>query len=225
MPNEIVLKHTDGELVKVRRTDTDRWMVERRKELEVNFWEDGRYSTATPAVAAVADRQAFGLRIDGEAVNPLIVPNSSRTAETIEVEGLGLGGVVVEDEQQLPLAVYTTKEVYYRIRISEVDSGKRTTESIALLEKREGPRGDWNELGRGEPTEAGYLLETIAERTGMEVTSGDADEMQKLTDSKQELFEASRTREDEEIRENMAIQNDTAFSPSVPKPRPVDFSD
>lgn len=58
----------------------------------------------------------------------------------------------------------------------------------------------------------------------MEAISGGADEMQSLIDTKPELFKASRTRGDEEIRERMAIQNDTAFPPSVPKPRPVDFT-
>ncbi|WP_157744153.1 hypothetical protein [Halopenitus persicus] len=223
MPNEVVLKHTDGELIKARQADTGDWLSERRKELEVNFLEDGRYDTPTSAVAAVADRQAFGFRANGEAVNPLTVVGSSRSVETIEVEGLGLGGIIVEDEQQLPLAVYTRNEVYYRIRISEEERDVDVTEQIAVLEKRKGPRGEWTERSRAEPSEAGYLLESIAEETDMETTSGDSDELQESIDNKQELFKASRTQEDEDVRERMAIQNDTVFSPSIPKPRPVDF--
>lgn len=225
MPNGIVLKHTDGEIIKTRRIDTDYWLSEGRDELEVNFIVDGRYSSPTLALATLADRQAFGFRANGEAVNPLEILDPSGTTETIEVEGFGHGGIIVEDEQQLPIAVYTTKEVYYRITVSKsVGSGGKETEPIAVLEKREGPGGDWNERGRSDPTEAGFLLKTIAEETGMETVSGDTDEMQKLIDSNQDLFKGSRTQKDEEIRERMAIQNDTAFPPSVPKPRSVDFS-
>ena len=224
MPNEVVLKHTDGELIKARRTDTDDWLSERRDELEVNFWEDGRYHTPISALATVADRQAFGFRVNGEAVNPLTVAGSSRDVETIEVEGLAIGGIVIEDEQQLPIAVYTTNEVYYRITVSEEERDGNLTEQTALLERREGPRGEWTDLSRTEPSEAGYLLESIAEETRMETTSGDANDLQGLIDGNQELFKASRTQEDEDVRERMAIQNDTAFSSSVPKPRPPDFS-
>ncbi|MGZ0747643.1 hypothetical protein [Haloparvum sp. AD34] len=225
MPKEVVLKHIDGELTKARRTDTDDWLTERREELEVNFWEDGRYNSPTSAVATLADRQAFGFRLNGEAVNPLAIANSAQTAETIEVEGLGRGGIVVEDELQLPIAVFTTEEVYFRISIREdEDSDAEVPGSIALLEKREGPGGDWDKLDRSEPTEAGCLLSTIAEETGMETVSGGADEMRKSIGDEQDSFKASRTREDEEIRERMAIQNDTAFPPSAPKPRPVDFN-
>lgn len=224
MPKEVVLKHKDGELTKARRSGTGDWLTERREELGVNFREDGRYKSPTSAVATLADRQAFGFRLNGEAVNPLAVADSAQAAETIEVEGLGRGGIVVEDEQQLPIAVYTTEEVYYRISIWEDEgSDGKVPSSIALLEKREGPGGDWDKLDRSEPTEAGYLLRTIAEETGMETVPGGGAEMRKLIGDEQDSFKASRTREDEEIRERMAIQNDTAFPPSAPQPRPVDF--
>lgn len=226
MPEEVVLKHTDGELVKARRSGPGNWRCERREELEVNFWEDGRYSSPVSAVATLADRQAFGFRVDGEPVNPLAIDESVNTPEIIEVEGLGLGGLVVEDERQLPVSVYTTKEVYYRITLSEDDSNdRRLPESIAVLEKRQGPSGEWDELEKVEPTEAGYLLKRIAEETAMEAISGDVDEMRDTIRDRQDLFKASRTREDDELREKMAIQNDTAFPPSTPKPRPVDFSE
>lgn len=171
MPDEVVLKHTDGELIKTRQSDSGDWVSERREEMEVNFREDGRYSSPTSAVAAISDRQAFGFRLNGEAVNPLAIAHSTQTAETIEVEGLGLGGIIVEDELQLPIAVFTTEEVYYRIITSEEGGSGKLTESIAVLEKREGPRGYWDELDRSEPTEPGYLLKTIAEETRMKTIS------------------------------------------------------
>lgn len=112
MPDE-VLKHTDGELAKARRSESGDWGCECREELEVNFWEDGGYSSPISAVATLADRQAFGFRADGEPVNPFAIDETAMTAGTIEVEGLDRGGLVVEDELQLPISVYTTKEVYY----------------------------------------------------------------------------------------------------------------
>ena len=212
MPDEVVLKHTDGELIKIRQTETGEWIAERRAELEVNFRQDGRYRTPKSAVAALADRQAFGFRVDGKAVNPLPIVGSSEAAETIEIEGLGLGGCVVEDGRQLPIAVFTTEETYYRITSSKEKRGENVPESIAVLERREGPGGDWDELGRSELTEAGYLLNSIAEETAMETISGNANAMKRLIGDKQDLFKASRTREDEEIRRKLAIQNDTSSS-------------
>lgn len=142
MPNEIVIKHTDGELVKTRRHDTGDWLSERREEMEVNFWGDGRDSSPISAVATLADRQAFGFRVNGDPVNPLPFADSFQTVETIEVEGLDRGGIVVEGEPQLPLAVYTTKENYYRINIPEAEnSDGKFTEATAVLEKRKGPGG------------------------------------------------------------------------------------
>lgn len=73
IPDEVVLKHTDGELVNTEREDEEEWLVKRREELEVNFWEDGAYSTPETALATLADRQAFGFRLNGESVNPLLV--------------------------------------------------------------------------------------------------------------------------------------------------------
>lgn len=224
MPDEVVLKHTDGELIKIRRTDTGDWVSERRKEQEVNFWEDGIYGTPTAAVAAIADQQAFGFRLDGEAVNPLMISDSPQSTETIEVEGLNVGGIVVEDDRHLPIAVFTAEEVYYRITMSEKEGRGKVTESVVVVEKKKGPRGGWTKIDWSEPTEAGCLLNIIAKETEMETTSGSTEELREVIDEQQELFTASRTREDEEIREQMAIQDHTAFPPSTPKPRPVDFT-
>lgn len=224
MPDEIVLKHTDGELIKTKRSHRGDWLCQRREELDVNFWEDGKYSSPVTAVATLADRQAFGFRVDGEPVNPLAISHSSGTAETIELECLSLGGVVIEDEIQLPFAVYLPNEIYYRVFVSEDDDEDvNIPESTSVLEKREGPGGDWKELVRCEPTEAGCLVNTIAAETGMEATSGSANEIRDSIDDRQELFKASYSREDEELRERMAIQNNTAFPPSAPKPRPINF--
>lgn len=120
--------------------------------------------------------------------------------------------------------MFTTEEIYYRITSSEVKSRATVPEQIAVLERREGPGGSWDELDRSEPTEAGYLLNTIAEETAMETISDNAKEMERLIGDNRDLFKASRTQEDEEIRRQMAIQNDTSFPPSTPKPRPIDFT-
>ena len=93
MPSEIVLKHIDGELIKIERDVQGSWLSKRREELEINFCRDGEYESTTDAVATLADRQAFGFRLNGEAVNPLSPGITSVTSETIEIEGLDLGGV------------------------------------------------------------------------------------------------------------------------------------
>ena len=119
MPSEIVLKHTDGELIKIERDSWGNWLSKRREELEVNFQRDEEYESTTDAVAMLADRQAFGFRLNGEAVNPLSPGITSVTSETIEIEGLDLGGVLFEDNRQLPFAVYTKDEIYYRVYLTE----------------------------------------------------------------------------------------------------------
>ena len=224
MPSEVVLKHIDGELIKIERDGQGSWLSKRRKELEINFWRDGEYESTTDAVATLADRQAFGFRLNGEAVNPLSPGITSVTSETIEIEGLDLGGVLFEDNRQLPFAVYTKDEVYYRVYLTEEgEGGSASVFEVAVLEKREGPRGEWREIGRTESTEVGHLIETVAEETDMEAVRGDAGDLQQTIDDQQELFQASRTAEDENVRERAGIQNKTVFDPSIPQPRPVTF--
>lgn len=63
----------------------------------------------------------------------------------------------------------------------------------------------------------------IAEETGTEAVAGSAEEMETLIHDQLDLYEGSYTEEDDELRERVAIQNDTAFPPSAPKPRPVEF--
>lgn len=220
MPDEVVLKHTDGEIIKIERKGGDRWLVKRRKELEMNFWQDGQYSAPVIALATLADRQAFGFRLNGQAVNPLVV-DSSQDTETLEIESLDLGAVIVEGEQQLPLAVFTTDEVYYRIYVDTMDDHDVSARSV--LERRDGPHSEWNELDESAPTEPGYLIERIADQTGMESVESDVNSIEAAITERQELFKASHTEGDDKVRERMAIQNETAFAPSMPKPRPVGF--
>ena len=224
MPSEIVLKHVDGELIKIERDGQGSWLSKRREELEINFCRDGEYESTTDAVATLADRQAFGFRLNGEAVNPLSPGITSITSETIEIEGLDLGGVFFEDNRQLPFAVYTKDEVYYRVYLTEEEKrGSAFVVEVAVLEKREGPRGEWREIGRTESTEVGHLIETVADETDMEAVRGDAGDLQETIDDQQELFQASRTAGDENVRERAAIQNKTVFDPSIPQPRSVTF--
>ena len=167
MPSEIVLKHIDGELIKIERDGQGSWLSKRREELEINFCRDNR---------------------------------------------------------QLPFAVYTKDEVYYRVYLTEEgEGGSASVFEVAVLEKREGPRGEWREIGRTGSTEVGHLIETVAEETDMEAVWGDAGDLQETIDDQQELFQASRTAGDENVRERAAIQNKTVFDPSIPQPRPVTF--
>lgn len=225
MPDEIVLKHTDGELNKIKRSVENKWSSERRDELEVNFWEDGLYSSPITAAATLADRQAFGFRLNGDPINPLGVSHSPGDAETVEIEGLDMGGVVIEDTKQLPFGVYTTDEMYYRVFNSEDPDSGEIPEPVAILERREGPGGKWEELARSEPAEAGYLVGEIADDSEIEAKSVNTGEISAIIDEQQDSFKASRTSEEEELRNQFAIQNKTAFPPTTPPPRPITFPD
>ena len=224
MPSEIVLKHIVGELIKIERDGRGSWLSKRREELEINFCRDGEYESTTDAVATLADRQAFGFRLNGEAVSSLSPGITSVTSETIEIEGLDLGGVLFENNRQLPFAVYTKDEICYRVYFTEEEErGSAYVFEVAVLEKREGPRGEWREIGRTGSTEVGHLIETVAEEADMEAVRGDAGNLQQTIDDQQELFQASRTAGDENVRERAAIQNKTVFDPLIPQPRPVTF--
>lgn len=61
--------------------------------------------------------------------------------------------------EHLLFAIYTTEEVYYRVYIrSDEKSERDTSRNVAVLEKREGPGGKWNELITIPPTELGGVL-------------------------------------------------------------------
>jgi hypothetical protein len=220
MPREIVLKHKDGELIK-SVSEGGGWGVLRRDEFDINFMQDGGYRSPITAAGTLADRQAFGFRVNGESVNPLTYNPAPSDVETVEIEPLNLGGVMVQDIAQLPFGVYTTQEVYYRAYVRQPTEEGRVDGGSAVLEKRLGPGGKWDEIASVNTYEAEYLIDKIAEETQMEAVSGSAAELQDRLDA--ELFKASHTAEDQAHRNLAAIQDKTCFSPNHPKPRPIDF--
>lgn len=222
MPDEVVLKHTDGELIRINRTNSGKWKYQRRDELGLHFYGEERYPTSLLAMAALADSQAFGFRVNGDPINPLAISNSTARPATVELEGLVLGGVVIQDGRHLPFAVFTTEEVYYRVFITE-ETRDPSFATDAVLEKREGPREDWLEIDRTAPSMAGRLVETVADETEMEAASGTGGEIEEIIAERRVLFKATYSREDDLIRERMGIQDRTAFPPTTPRPRPFSF--
>lgn len=223
-PDELVAKHVDGELIKIQHVpNSDAWGVSRRNELAIDFWTDGGRSRLSQVVGGVADRQAFGFRTDGRPAHPLNDVNPA--PETVEIEPLDRGGILLENQRQLPFVVYTNDETYYRIYVTEDATESPGPLTASVLERRKGPRGEWEELGQSEPIEPGKLLNDLADDAGMisiRRPSGD-DLKDAIDDHDFELYSASKSQSEEEQRAMAAVKDDTAFEPTVPKPRPIEF--
>lgn len=212
-PQQIVTQHLDGEIIKMTYYDEqDFWGISRHKEEYDEPLDAGGNQYAVAAAATIADMQAFGLRLDGIPTRPLAP--IEKIPEIFEFEPLSRGGILVEDDTQLPLTVYTRTETYYRIL---------PLEDVAVLRRWEGRYGNCTDLATSELSNAGTLLNTLAEDAGMiaidDPTGKKIDNT--LSDYSFDLFPASITPGDEALREHMAENRNTAFPPTTPKPQGV----
>lgn len=224
LPDELVTKQVDGELIKIQHVpESDAWGISRRSEHAINFWTDGGSSTLSQAVGGLADRQAFGFRTDGQPAHPL--NDETLAPETVEIEPVDRGAILIESERQLPFVVYTNDETYYRIYVTEDATEAPGPSTASVLERRKGPRGEWEELGLSEPSEPGKLLDTLADDAEMiSIRSPSGDDLKEAIEGHDfELYSASKSQSEEEQRAMTAVKDDTAFEPTVPKPRPVEF--
>jgi len=124
-PN-IVLKHTDGDLIRLQPADDDSLELSRRDEAAVTWWGHETYASLEEGVLAAADMQGFSARRGGEPsdIFELDVTETLPTA-TLELEPLDLGGFVVDDRSHLPLVFHMIEGDYWRIAMDPRGDGFR----------------------------------------------------------------------------------------------------
>lgn len=218
MPAEVVLKHVDGEVIKAQRLGSGAWQISRRLESDVNFLETDEHPWAVSAVLQVIDEQAFGVRLDGEPVDPLVPAARDHEPAMLEVECLDCGGVLIEDDRHLPFAVYTTDEAYYRAYSS--------SRGAVVTDRRDGPGQPWLEIDRIEGAEGIHVVRSIAADSGLEAVEGTGSDLkQAIREVDPELYTVAMSERDETLRTRTGVQKKTAFDPTIPTPRPVGYPD
>jgi hypothetical protein len=220
-PAEIVTQHGDGEIVKVQGGEnSNSWTVYRQLDSDGEFFHDGSSRGLPAAVAGLADRQAFGFRADGEPTHPLV--GGYGDAATVELEPANRGAVLVEDATQLPLTVYTTDEVYYRLYMTESENSPAGSSKLAVLERRKGPRGEWEELDADHLDISG-LVQQLADDAGMVALQDPSgkDIREVINEYEFDFYPASDSADEEKQRSQMGVKDDTVFEPNFPKPRPI----
>lgn len=217
MPAQVVTKHTDGEIILIERTPPNmHWGIKRRSEYDVNLFREETFTNPTGAIAALCDTQAFGFRLNGDPVNPLLLPEGP--SKTLEIEPLDIGAYLFQSNTHLPVGIYTTDEVYYRLYESPDREAKET-----ILERKTSPRGEWERIDTASLWGVKHLVETVANETDMVAVEPSAEAINNAIEDADDLFKAPTSAKDDAIREQAAIQEKTVFPPNHPAPRPVEF--
>jgi hypothetical protein len=225
------LKHSgDGELVRAHAI-TEWFGIGRRKEHDAQYNDTGEEYVHFPkAVANIADKQAFGYRQDGE---PATVLSGGAEPNTVEVEPLDRGGILVQTWNQLPFGIYLSNGEAYRVRISNSsDQLPRPEPGIgrdppsAVVEYRQDNVAEWEQKGCAVPTELPSLLRnTIGENSPVHVLSDPSRErMAEVVEAhydEDETYQIAQSETGEAVSERAAINNRTAFPPTHPVPAPL----
>lgn len=222
---EIVTKHSDGELIRIKRTDRPGvCTIQRRHELNATWWANDSMSLAA-AVATVTDMQAFGFRRDSESAM-LNDTHKMRRGELVEIEPLDLGGIIVESEAHLPLHIHRRDDTFWRLRAEYDDSDEQQFEQIFpdrfVIEQWSGTGGSWeihDEL-RGDcpvPAAAAKFAETV----GFNVLRGEdisSESIEKELDQHIFWFDEATDDEFEKLaRTQLGVPNKTVlFEDNVP---------
>lgn len=137
---ELVLKHRDGELVRLSQTRKQTYSIERRHATELSWERCETLPTLPKAVVALADIQAFGVQTGG-APTGTSPEQPAGPNPYLELEPLDRGGLAVDQVAQLPIIVRTTDRTTWRLRY---ESGHYTDDSqYGTYYFEQQPEADW----------------------------------------------------------------------------------
>lgn len=139
--DEVVLKHVDGEYVRVRQTG-DIFSLGRIHEGAIT-WHEVTVSTFDRALFRATDMQALGFRVGGRAETLVTRGTTGEDGSVIELEPLDLGGVIVDDYSHLPPTIRYIDNTLWRVRI-ESTSG----ESEVVVENKPPSEVQWRSVDR-----------------------------------------------------------------------------
>lgn len=211
-PGAIVIKHLDGELMRVPApTLTDDpsegpvWVVEARHSADVTWRIDSHGRTLHEAIVDLADMQGVGLRTNEETSNIVREAEQGYIPTTdLEIELLDYAALLVDDDRHLPVIIRTGESEYWRARFSPgalndhppdvkelVDEdirGRDPTDSVYIIERADGtlPSDDWEPIDAIAGTDASpmYAVDRLAHHA--EIPTSDA-ETQAIQDTFDEL--------------------------------------
>jgi hypothetical protein len=207
--------HTDGHILQARHNAERGFYHAERKSNEIGWLETDYSQSWIRTVADLADKQAFGFRVNGKTVNPLSHQFKEET-RTVELELLNYGGIAISSPKHVPIGVYLKTGESYRIDTEE-------PKNKAILSYRPDNRSEWEVVETTDLIEITYLASGLAEKTEMEclynpTPDGMAEEINNKFKSS---HKRAQSREEEKITELAAINVETTFNETIPQPAPL----
>lgn len=220
-PNLVTKNANDGELIQILSV-SEGYGINRRYESDVTTWTDGGYEHWPTAIACLADRQAFGYRQNGR---PATMNNVADRPETVEIEPLNTGAILLQEPDHLPFGIYLDTAETYRLRMDRAveDDLYSEGEKVGILEYREDNHSDFERLEQVGALEIRHLALELANHAPVQATnSPDRENLESIiVEHYDETETLSHGGDDPEIMEKAAIQDVTAIPPNFPAPAPL----
>lgn len=224
---ELNLKHRDGEICQLAPSAEDprQSTILSRYEMEVT-WDSEVYTTIGEAIGFIADYQAFGFRRGRE---PADMRDNEQIgqSELVEIEGLDLGGLLVDSRRHLPVVLHRRDLSLWRLRWSDeekpTEPGTEIYDGMYVIETRrsDDPTASWSQVDTVSPKRTvGTAAQKLGEHAGVEVLDDCSSEaiVEALESNLFWFNEVDVDEREEYFRKRLGIQNDTVlFEDEVPE--------
>lgn len=194
-PDEFVVKHTDGELMRISAppfpddpSEGRVWEIEVRQTADVSWFPSSHGRTLHDAVVNLADLQGLNVRANDESSNIVRETRQGHVPTTdLEIELLDRAALIVDHDRHLPVIVRTGESEYWRVRHSHgplrdhptavkelVDEDIRARGPVGpvyIVERSDGmlPSDEWEPVDAIAGTDANpmYAADCLANRAGI----------------------------------------------------------
>lgn len=212
-PEAITFKHRDGEKHRLLKLYGDLYGVfglERTDEQDE--WVQESCYHPNVAASVLADEQAFGYRLNRQAINPHDVPEQEM-ADLIEIEPLDRGALIVNDIDHLPVVLHRQDRMVFRLRES-IHTDPLHEQRRFIIEKASTSRlmTTWELIDyTEEDTSVTDAVQQFCDRVSVEVLTGDISQetLDAALDDSYVFREAAEDEEDARVRQLMMIQDKT----------------